>query len=51
MRDTLITKNEKRKVFEEFNNETTTIIFFDFIFCIWKRINFAQKHSSGKCSL
>ena len=35
-------KNEKHK---ESNNVTTTIKFFIFVFCIWKRIYFARKHS------
>ena len=44
-------KNEKRKVYEKFNDITTTIKFFTLIFCIWKRIYFARKHSLGKFSL
>ena len=44
-------KNEKRKVWEKVNNVTTTIKFFAFIFCIWKRIDFTRRHNLGKCSL
>ena len=39
-------KNQKYK-----ESLTTAMKFFTFIFCIWKRIYFAQKHSLGKCSL
>ena len=39
-------KNEKYK-----KSLTTEIIFFTFIFCIWKRIYFAQKQSLINCSL
>ena len=44
-------KNEKRKILEKFNNVTTTVKFFTFIFCMWKRIYFARKHGLEKCSL
>ena len=44
-------KNDKWKVQEQFNSVTATIKFFAFIFYLWKRIYFAQKHSLGKCSL
>ena len=44
-------ENEKRKAEEKFNNVTSTIKFFYFIFCIWKRIYFARKHSLGICVL
>ena len=43
--------NEKRKVYEKFNDVTTTIKFFTFIFYIWKRIYFGRRHSLGKFSL
>ena len=44
-------RGEKRKVEEKFNNATTTIKLLTFMFCIWKRICFAWKHSLEKCSL
>ena len=38
-------KNENYK-----KSLTTTIKFFTFVFCIWKRIYFARKQSFGKWS-
>ena len=39
-------KNEKRKVQEKFKQQWNSLLF-----CTWKRIYFARKHSLRKCSL
>ena len=50
-RDTIITlKRKEIKNGKYKKNLTSTVKFLNFIFCIWKRIYIARKHSLGKCS-